>query len=75
VELDVNPKKATPKQGAIFVNCKMAINLMSGNSPLGIKLREKSYINDRKPGRLMQQLWTPRDGKLEDFDCQIDFCV
>jgi len=42
---------ATPKLWSLFINCKMAINLMSGNSPLGIKLRAKSYINDRKPGR------------------------
>jgi len=45
-------KKGNPyKQWSLFVNCKMAINLMSGNTPLGIKLRAKSYINDRKPGR------------------------
>jgi len=47
-ELDANSKRATP---SLFVNCKMAINLMSGNSSLGIKLRAESCTNDRKPHR------------------------
>jgi len=67
-------KGPTPEQWSLFVSCKMAINLMSGKAPLGIKLRAKSYINDKKPGRatIMDSLrWKIK----EDFHCQIDFYV
>jgi len=30
---------------------KLAINLMNGSTPMGIKLKNKCYINDRLPGR------------------------
>jgi len=49
--LNASIKRATPRQWSHYSNAKLAINLMNGSTPMGRKLKEKCYINDRFPGR------------------------
>jgi len=50
-KVDSTMKRATPRQWSYYTTSKLAINLMKGSTPLGRKLKDKCYINDRSPGR------------------------
>jgi len=51
VDLNASIKRATPRQWSLYSTAKLAINLMNGSTPMGMRLKEKCYINDRIPGR------------------------
>jgi len=52
VVLDVIAKRATPKEWSNYINASTAIKVYNnGNTRIGQQLREKGYINDRRPNR------------------------
>jgi len=51
LDLNASIKRATPRQWAQYSTAKLAINLMTGSTPMGIKLKAKCYVNDWIPGR------------------------
>jgi len=52
-DLDELSNRVNPSQGAQYITASTAITLVKNNdTPMGRKLKEKIYVNDRYPGKV-----------------------